>query len=74
MPNGISLADIICNIFNEDYSLYDSASDLGKIKTEIRRLEMYEGNNSEKVWELKRLESIQEKLTLFKLHYDDPNG
>ena len=72
MKNEPSLAQIVVNAFDRDYSLADAASDLGHLILELELEKSSRGENTERAAELRKMISVQKKLALSRSRGDDP--
>ena len=70
MPRKLTIADIICNAYDKNYSLEQAAIDLGALITEIELIKHRYNTDSPRFAELKRIIPVQKKLTAGKLHGD----
>jgi hypothetical protein len=70
MTRKLTLADIICNAFDESYSFEQAAIDFGELKIELELIKRRYDTYSPRFTELKSLIPIQEKLALGKLQGD----
>ena len=67
----ITLADILSNTFDRNYTADQAVSDLERLMNEATLAEIRYGTDSKQHQELKRLIPVQEKLAKAKLN-DDP--
>ena len=63
----ITIADIMCNAFNKDYTAGQAVADLEKLMNEATLIELTKGPNSPRFIELQKLIPVQEKLMQAKL-------
>ena len=66
----MTMADIIKNAFDKDYSVDRAASDLGELMMELELIKRRHGPDSPRAMELKKIIPIQEMLALGKLRGD----
>ena len=67
MTNQLTLADIITNALDKDYSMDQAATDLGELMTEQELIKRRHGTDSPRLAELEMIIPLQEKLALGKL-------
>ena len=67
MSKSHTLADIISNALNKDYSAEQAVADLEKLMNEATLLELTHGPHSPRFIELQKLIPVQEKLMQAKL-------
>ena len=65
-----TIADIITNALDKDYSLEQAATDLGELMNERELIKRRFGTDSPRLTELRTLIPIQERLALGKLRGD----
>ena len=70
MDKNPTLADIITNTLNKDYSAGEAVADLEKLMNEATLMELTEGPDSPRFIELQKLIPIQERLMQAKLDND----
>jgi hypothetical protein len=70
MPRQLTLADIITNALDKDYSVDQAATDLGELMNELELMKRRHGADSPRLTELESLIPLQEKLALRKRHGD----
>ena len=71
MTNQLTLADIITNALDKDYSVDQAAVDLGELMTERELIKRRYGIDSPRLAELEKIIPVQEKLALGKLRGDE---
>jgi hypothetical protein len=57
-----TVAEIVCDFVSRDKSIEELAVELGEVKLRINREILLYGEHAESVFELKRIEELQEKL------------
>jgi len=67
MKQNSTLANIISNTFNKDYTASQAVADLEKLMNEATLIEIQHGQDLPRFIELKRLIPVQEKLVQAKL-------
>jgi hypothetical protein len=67
MPRQLTLADIICNGLDKDYSVEQAAIDFGELMIERELIKRRYGTETARLSELEKIIPIQEKLALGKL-------
>ena len=67
MPSQLTIADIITNALDKDYSVDQAASDLGELMNELELIKRRYGTDSPRLTELERIIPLQERLALGKL-------
>ena len=70
MPRQLTIADIIRNALDKDYSVDQAATDLGELMTERELIKRRYGIDSPRLAELEKIIPVQEKLALGKLRGD----
>ena len=70
MPKQLTIADIITNALDKDYSVDQAATDLGELMTEQELIKRRHGTDSPRLAELEEIIPLQEKLALGKLRGD----
>ena len=70
MTRKLTLAEIICNALDKDYSVEQAATDLGELMTERELIKRRYGIDSPRLAELEKIIPVQEKLALGKLRGD----
>jgi len=70
MPKQLTIADIITNALDKDYSVDQAAMDLGELMTERELIKRRYCIESPRLAELERIIPVQEKLALGKLRGD----
>ena len=70
MPSQLTIADIITNALDKDYSVDQAATDLGELMNERELIKRRYGTDSPRLTELEKIIPLQEKLALGKLHGD----
>jgi hypothetical protein len=70
MPRQLTLADIICNGLDKDYSVEQAAIDLGALMTERELIKRRYVIKIARLRELERIIPIQEQLALNRLRGD----
>ena len=73
MSRQLTIADIITNALDKDYSMEQAATDLGELMTELELIKRRYGIDSPRLAELEEIITLQEKLALGKLHGDQLN-
>ena len=71
MPKQLTIADIITNALDKDYSVDQAATDLGELMTELELIKRRHGTDSPRLAELEKIIPIQERLALGKLRGDE---
>ena len=71
MLRQLTIADIITNALDKDYSVDQAATDLGELMTELELIKRRYGADSPRLTELEKIIPVQEKLALGKLRGDD---
>ena len=71
MPRQLTIADIIRNALDKDYSMDQAATDLGELMTERELIKRRYGIDSPRLAELEKIIPVQEKLALGKLQGDE---
>jgi hypothetical protein len=67
MDKNLTLADIITNAFNKNYTIGRTVPDLEKLMNEATLIELTHGSKSPRFIELQKLISVQERLVQAKL-------
>ena len=70
MLGKLTLADVVCNALDKDYSLENAASDLGELMNERELIKRRFGTGLQRLAELEMIIPIQEKLAQGKLQGD----
>ena len=70
MTRQLTIADIITNAFDKDYSVDQAARDLGKLMMELELIKRRYGTESPRLTELETIIPAQERLALGKLRGD----
>ena len=70
MLRQVTIADIIKNAIDKDYTEEQAATDLGDLMTERELIKRRNGPGAARLTELECLIPLQEKLALGKLHVD----
>jgi hypothetical protein len=70
MPKQLTIADIIHNAIDKDYSVENAATDLGELMNEQELIKRRFGPGTDLLKELERIIPLQEKLALGKLRGD----
>lgn len=70
MPRQLTLAAIITNALDKDYSVEQAASDLGELMTELELIKRRYASDTACLSELEKIIPVQEQLTLGKLGGD----
>ena len=70
MPRQLTIADIITNALDKDYSVDQAATDLGELMTERELIKRRYGIDSPRLAELETIIPVQERLALGKLRGD----
>ena len=70
MTRKLTLAEIICNALDKDYTVEQAATDLGELMTEQELIKRRHGTDSPRLAELEKIIPLQEKLALGKLRGD----
>ena len=71
MSRQLTIADIIRNAIDKDYSMEQAATDLGELMTERELIKRRYGTESPRLAELEEIIPLQEKLALGKLRGDE---
>ena len=71
MSKQLTIADIIRNAIDKDYSMEQAATDLGELMTERELIKRRYGTDSPRLAELEKIIPVQEKLALGKLRGDE---
>jgi hypothetical protein len=71
MPRQLTIADIIRNALDKDYSMDQAATDLGELMTERELIKRRYGIDSPRLAELDKIIPVQKKLSLGKLQGDE---
>jgi hypothetical protein len=67
VPSPLTLADIICNSLDKDYSVEQAVIDLGELMTERELIKLRYGLDFPRRFEIAKIIPAQEKLALGKL-------
>ena len=67
MPRQLTIADIITNALDKDYSVDQAATDLGELMNELELIKRRYGADSPRLTELETIIPVQKKLALGKL-------
>jgi hypothetical protein len=70
MPRQLTLADIITNVLDKNYSLEQASTDLGELINERVLIKRRYGLGDPRLTELESIITLQEKLAVGKLHGD----
>jgi hypothetical protein len=70
MPRQLTIADIITNALDKDYSVEQATTDLGELMSELELMKRRHGADSPLLTELERMIPLQEMLALGKLRGD----
>ena len=70
MTRKLTIADIITNALDKDYSVDQAATDFGELMTELESIKRKYGTDSPRLDELERIIPVQERLALGKLRGD----
>ena len=70
MPRQLTIADIITNALDKDYSVNQAATDLGELMNELELIKRRYGIDSPRFTELEKIIPVQERLALGKLRGD----
>ena len=71
MSRQLTIADIIRNAIDKDYSMEQAATDLGELMTERELIKRRYGADSPRLAELEKIIPVQERLALGKLRGDE---
>ena len=71
MTRKLTIAKIICNALDKDYSVDQAATDLGELMTERELIKRRYGIDSPRLAELEKIIPVQKKLSLGKLQGDE---
>jgi hypothetical protein len=66
-----TIAEIVANALDKDYSLEQAATDLGELLNERELIKRRYGTDSPRLTELEQIIPLQEDLALRKLHGDE---
>jgi hypothetical protein len=66
----LTIADIITNALDKDYSVDQAAKDLGELMMELQLIKRRYGADSPRLTELEKVIPVQERLALGKLRGD----
>ncbi|MGB7933572.1 MAG: hypothetical protein WCH04_15345 [Gammaproteobacteria bacterium] len=71
MPRQLTIAEIIKNALDKDYSIEQASTDLGDLMNELELIKRRYGTDSPRLTELEKIIPVQEKLALGKLRGDE---
>jgi len=71
MHRQLTIADVITNALDKDYSVDQAATDLGELMTELESIKRRYGIESPRLAELEEIIPVQERLALGKLRGDE---